>query len=62
MAGKRDGACWGSWSAGRCFRLALAASIGPGNDEAYYALFLDHPDWSYFDHPPMVAVVAASAG
>lgn len=41
------------------FRLLLAASIGPGNDEAYYSLYLDHPDWSYFDHPPMVALVAA---
>lgn len=40
------------------FRLALAVSIGPGNDEAYYTLYLDHPDWSYFDHPPMVALVA----
>jgi hypothetical protein len=39
-------------------RLVLASSIGPGNDEAYYALYLDHPDWSYFDHPPMVALVA----
>ncbi|QDV35246.1 glycosyltransferase family 39 protein [Tautonia plasticadhaerens] len=40
-------------------RLALAASLGLGNDEAYYALYLDHPDWSYFDHPPMVALVAS---
>jgi hypothetical protein len=39
------------------FRLAWAAAIGPGNDEAYHYLFTVHRDWSYFDHPPMVAVV-----
>ena len=38
-------------------RLAWAASLGPGNDEAYHALFADHPDWSYFDHPPMMVVI-----
>jgi len=39
-------------------RAGLAASVGPGNDEAYYALFAIHLDWSYFDHPPMMAIVA----
>ena len=39
-------------------RVALAAAVGPGNDEAYHALFAVHPDWSYFDHPPMMAWVA----
>ncbi|WP_169977291.1 glycosyltransferase family 39 protein [Tautonia rosea] len=39
-------------------RLILAATLGSGNDEAYYGLYLDHLDWSYFDHPPMVALVA----
>lgn len=35
---------------------AIAASlIGPGFDEAYYALFAKHLAWGYFDHPPMVA-------
>lgn len=38
-------------------RLAWAASPGPCNDEAYHFLFTVHPDWSYFDHPPMVAIV-----
>lgn len=41
-------------------RLAVAASVGPGNDEAYHYLFAVHPDWSYFDHPPMLAVVEAA--
>jgi 4-amino-4-deoxy-L-arabinose transferase-like glycosyltransferase len=38
-------------------RLAWAASLGAGNDEAYHYLFTVHRDWSYFDHPPMLAVV-----
>jgi hypothetical protein len=38
-------------------RLGLAARLGLGNDEAYHYLFTVHPDWSYYDHPPMVAVV-----
>ncbi|GAC1473355.1 MAG: hypothetical protein NVSMB9_21840 [Isosphaeraceae bacterium] len=38
-------------------RLVWSASLGPGNDEAYHYLFTVHRDWSYFDHPPMVAVV-----
>ena len=42
---------------GAC-RLAFAASVGLGNDEAYHALFALRLDWSYFDHPPMMAVVA----
>ena len=36
-------------------RLALAACLGLGNDEAYHYLFAVHPDWSYYDHPPLVA-------
>ncbi len=38
-------------------RLVWAASLGPGTDEAYHYLFAVHRDWSYFDHPPMLAVV-----
>src|SRR3954471_8187014 len=38
-------------------RLAWAACLGPGNDEAYHYLFTVHRDWSYFDHPPMLALV-----
>ncbi|MBV8228963.1 MAG: glycosyltransferase family 39 protein [Planctomycetaceae bacterium] len=40
-------------------RLGWAASLGLGNDEAYHYLFTTHPDWSYFDHPPMLAVVGS---
>jgi len=50
-------ALWGLVALSALLRLALAASVGPSNDEAYYALFTVHRDWSYFDHPPLVAVV-----
>jgi len=31
----------------------------PGFDEAYYYLYTLYPDWSYFDHPPLVAILTA---
>ncbi len=40
-------------------RLVFAMSMGGLADEAYYALYARNLDWSYFDHPPMVGVVAA---
>ncbi len=39
-------------------RLALAAGLGAGHDEAYHALMAMHVDWSYYDHPPMMALIA----
>lgn len=36
-------------------RIAWAAALGPGNDEAYYVQYARHADFSYHDHPPMVA-------
>lgn len=38
--------------------LLQAALTGLANDEAYYWYFSQHLDWGYFDHPPMVAVLA----
>jgi hypothetical protein len=38
-------------------RLVVATCFGAGNDEAYHELFARHLDWSYFDHPPMLALV-----
>ncbi len=38
-------------------RLAWCGGLGLGNDEAYYCQFTAHPAWSYYDHPPMLAVV-----
>lgn len=40
-------------------RLAIAAAVGLAPDEAYYWYWSQHPDLSYFDHPPMVAYVMA---
>ena len=34
--------------------LFLAFQAELGGDEAHYALYGLMPDWSYFDHPPMV--------
>jgi 4-amino-4-deoxy-L-arabinose transferase-like glycosyltransferase len=39
-------------------RLCWAACLETGQDEAYHFLYTVHPDWSYFDHPPMVMYVA----
>jgi 4-amino-4-deoxy-L-arabinose transferase-like glycosyltransferase len=35
--------------------LALVFHLSP--DEAHYALYASHLDWSYFDHPPLVGWV-----
>ncbi len=41
---------------GFLMRLVIAIFLNPGFDEAYYYLYTLHPDWSYFDHPPLVAI------
>ena len=38
-------------------RCIAAASIEFGNDEVYYWTYALYPDWSHFDHPPMVGWV-----
>lgn len=50
-------ALWALIVVSAAFRLAWACCLGPGNDEAYHYLYTVHRDWSYFDHPPMVALV-----
>lgn len=35
----------------------LGAQLGLSVDEAHYALYAAHLDWSYFDHPPLVGWV-----
>lgn len=35
----------------------VAATLPLSPDEAHYALYGLHPDWSYFDHPPLVGWV-----
>ena len=34
--------------------FGLGAQLGLSVDEAHYALYAAHLDWSYFDHPPLV--------
>ncbi len=37
--------------------LVQAAGTGLFDDEAYYWVYSKYPDWGYFDHPPMIAVI-----
>ncbi|PSB26281.1 ArnT family glycosyltransferase [Stenomitos frigidus] len=41
---------------GLLLRGAIAVWLPPGFDEGYYYLYTRHPDWSYFDHPLLVAL------
>jgi len=43
-------------ASGFLIRLGIAIGLPPGFDEAYYYLYTLHPSWSYFDHPPLVAL------
>jgi 4-amino-4-deoxy-L-arabinose transferase-like glycosyltransferase len=40
-------------------RLLVGGSSGLSVDEAHYALYGLHPDWSYFDHPPLIGWLQA---
>lgn len=39
-------------------RLLIGFGLGPGFDEAYYYSYSLNPSLSYFDHPPMVSIMA----
>ncbi|MBR8827986.1 MAG: glycosyltransferase family 39 protein [Gomphosphaeria aponina SAG 52.96 = DSM 107014] len=41
---------------GLLWRGIIAFWLFPGYDEAYYYLYSQHLDWSYFDHPVLVAL------
>jgi hypothetical protein len=41
---------------GLIYRTIVALWMLPGFDEAYYYLYSRYLSWSYFDHPPMVAL------
>jgi Dolichyl-phosphate-mannose-protein mannosyltransferase len=43
-------------------RLLISIWLNPGVDEAYYYLSTLHPDWSYFDYPPLVALTTGIGG
>ncbi len=41
---------------GLIIRILIALNLYPGYDEAYYYLYSQNLDWSYFDHPLMVSL------
>ncbi|MBX6313658.1 MAG: glycosyltransferase family 39 protein [Isosphaeraceae bacterium] len=53
-------ALWGLIALSTLLRLIWATALGPCQDEAYYSLFAVHLDWSYYDHPPLMALIEAA--
>lgn len=45
------------WIIALIAKLALGALLPLSNDEAYYWVWGQHLQWSYFDHPPFVAAL-----
>lgn len=41
---------------GLIIRVIIAVYLQPGYDEAYYFLYTQNLDWSYFDHPLLVSL------
>ena len=52
-------ALWALIGISTILRLIWAGSVGAVFDEPYYFQYIQHPALSYFDHPPMVALVGA---
>ncbi len=52
-------ATWALIAAVSLLHLLVAPRVGLSVDEAHYALYGLHLDWSYFDHPPMVGWLQA---
>ncbi len=52
-------ALWAVIGISTLLRLLWAQILGPAIDEPYYLQYIQHPALSYFDHPPMVALVGA---
>ena len=52
-------ALWVVIAVSTILRLLWAANSGAAFDEPYYFQYIQHPALSYFDHPPMVALVGA---
>jgi 4-amino-4-deoxy-L-arabinose transferase-like glycosyltransferase len=48
-------------AASMVLRLIAASGVGLSVDEAHYALYGLHLDWSYFDHPPLIGWLQAAA-
>ncbi|NLI74969.1 MAG: hypothetical protein GX442_00845 [Candidatus Riflebacteria bacterium] len=52
---------WQVWVVGLLGRLVMGLTLDLTPDEAYYWEFARRPDWSYFDHPPLVGYLIALA-
>lgn|GEM_PF-126310 len=50
---------WSLIAVATALRMLCASSVGAYSNEAYYYMYAQHLDLSYFDHPPMVGVVSA---
>jgi len=48
---------WGCFGLALALHLLLSVGIELSPDEAHYALYGLHLDWSYYDHPPLVGWV-----
>lgn len=46
---------WPLWAISLLAKMFLSSVIPMTNDETYYWVWSQHPQLSYFDHPPMVA-------
>lgn len=44
---------------GLLVRSVIAWKLPAGYDEAYYYLYTQNPNWSFFDHPPLVGITTA---
>ncbi len=53
---------WVALGAAFAVRVVLAATTDVYADEAYYWTWSHRLDWSYFDHPPLVAWLIAALG
>ena len=48
---------WGLIIISSAIKLVAASLLELGNDEVYYWTYAIQPDWSHFDHPPMVGLL-----
>jgi hypothetical protein len=55
LADKHNQTLIGLLLGGLLIRIVIASFLYPGFDESYYYLYTLNIDWSYFDHPPLVA-------
>jgi hypothetical protein len=58
-SGRLAASTWTLIGAGAALHAVLAVTLGLSPDEAHYALYGARPDWSYFDHPPLVGWLQA---